>query len=469
MEYNSPKFKKWLDKLQQESWQLELIISGFAIYGLFAAYEPLEYNASLAMNSQKMIHGILWSIINTAIVILIFNLVIHVVLRGLWIGAIGLRYVSGDIDFDSLNYSERFTNYLKIKVGSFDKFISKLENLCSIVFALSFLMIFYVIAFYAILSFLGIFIFFLKEMVFIPKLALKILLIATLPIIIVGVIMVFIDFIGQGILKKKKWTSKIYFPFYKMFSYLTLSFLYRPLVYNFLDNKFSRKLILFIIPFYLTITILTSFDDIKSNYLSNDLKSSEFYSNLHNYEDKIIEKNNFVRIASIPSQAIRTPYLKVFLLFNEDMESYIFEANNNLKPESDKRGLSITFFDQFLQGFNGTYYNGLENNSIIPQYIETFNIIYNLEIDGKAYKSEFVISNHNKDLLGFETYLDINNLGTGKHILTIKGPTKENEFDDKSQTIEKIMATIPFWYFPENSTPTNIRNTSMQLDSITSK
>ncbi len=27
MEYDSPKFKKWLDKLQQESWQLELIIS----------------------------------------------------------------------------------------------------------------------------------------------------------------------------------------------------------------------------------------------------------------------------------------------------------------------------------------------------------------------------------------------------------------------------------------------------------
>ena len=37
MEYNSPEFRKWLDKLQQESWQLELIISGFAIYGLISA------------------------------------------------------------------------------------------------------------------------------------------------------------------------------------------------------------------------------------------------------------------------------------------------------------------------------------------------------------------------------------------------------------------------------------------------
>lgn len=466
MEYDSPKFKKWLDKLQQESWQLELIISGFAIYGLFAAYEPLGYSANLAMSSQKIIHGFLYSIIHTAVVILIFNLVIHVVLRGLWIGAIGLRYVSGDINFDSLNYSEKFTNYLKIKVGSFDKFISKLENICCVVFALSFLMIFYVISFYTILSFLGVFVFFLKEMVFIPKLATQIILIITTPIIFLGITMVFIDFIGQGVLKKKKWTSVVYFPFYKIFSYLTLSFLYRPLVYNFLDNKFSRKLSLFIIPFYIVIAILSSFDDIKSNYLSNDLKSSESYSNFHNYEDKIIEENNFISIASIPSQAIGTPYLKVFLLFNENMESFIFEANKNVVPKDDKRGLTITFFEQMKQGFNDGFNAGLENDKILPKYIETFNAIYKLEIDNIGYQSDFVISNHNKDLLGFETYLNIRNLGEGKHMLNIKGPTKEDDFDQKSKTIEKVLVSIPFWYFPENSTPPNPQNPSILQDTV---
>ena len=40
-DYNSPTFKKLLDSLQQQSWELELIISGFAIFGLFTAYEPL--------------------------------------------------------------------------------------------------------------------------------------------------------------------------------------------------------------------------------------------------------------------------------------------------------------------------------------------------------------------------------------------------------------------------------------------
>ena len=39
-DYNNPSFKKLLEKLQEESWQLELLISGFAIFGLFTAFDP---------------------------------------------------------------------------------------------------------------------------------------------------------------------------------------------------------------------------------------------------------------------------------------------------------------------------------------------------------------------------------------------------------------------------------------------
>ena len=45
--------------------------------------------------------------------VLIINLILHVVLRGLWIGAIGLRYVSSEIDYEALNYGKRFTKYLQ--------------------------------------------------------------------------------------------------------------------------------------------------------------------------------------------------------------------------------------------------------------------------------------------------------------------------------------------------------------------
>ena len=36
-DYKDSKFQKLLNKLQQESWQLELLISGFAIFGLISS------------------------------------------------------------------------------------------------------------------------------------------------------------------------------------------------------------------------------------------------------------------------------------------------------------------------------------------------------------------------------------------------------------------------------------------------
>ncbi|WP_417800816.1 hypothetical protein [Tenacibaculum sp.] len=49
-DYKSSKFKALLDKLQQESWQLELLITGFAIFGLINLIEPIE----AAINATKL-------------------------------------------------------------------------------------------------------------------------------------------------------------------------------------------------------------------------------------------------------------------------------------------------------------------------------------------------------------------------------------------------------------------------------
>ena len=40
--YKKKSFTKWLEILQQESWQLELLISGFAIFLLAESYEPIH-------------------------------------------------------------------------------------------------------------------------------------------------------------------------------------------------------------------------------------------------------------------------------------------------------------------------------------------------------------------------------------------------------------------------------------------
>lgn len=183
--------------------------------------------------------------------IFFINLLIHVILRGLWIGAIGLRYVSQDIDYEALNYSEYFTESLRKKVGGFDDFIEKLEKICSVLFAYTFLLflLFFSLAF------------FLLQLILLSNLISKFQGINAMPLsfalliyILLGFI-VFIDFITVGILKKinDRTVNKIYNAIFTFYGWTTLTFLYRPLLYNFLDNTYTKRLFYFSIPYILVI------------------------------------------------------------------------------------------------------------------------------------------------------------------------------------------------------------------------
>ncbi|WP_299278566.1 hypothetical protein [uncultured Psychroserpens sp.] len=435
-DYNNPGFKKLLQKLQEESWQLELIISGFAIFGLFTIYDPIQNSVHEAKNTQQIYKFFISLIAQISCAILIFNLILHVLLRGLWIGALGLRYVSGDIDYDVLNYSERFTKYLKKKVGSFDKYIGTLENYCSIIFAISFLLIFYVLA----ISFTIVSIALIGNYVIssdtLPGWISKGIGIPLMLFICIGMLITFIDFVTLGYLKKKKWISKIYFPVYWVFSIITLSFLYRPLVYNFLDHKFGRRLSFILVPFYLLILAITSFHYESSNYIHANIRSNTIVANNENYDDQLATNKKFTGDVTIPSKVITTSHLKIFMLYHENIEDRVFAFNSGLKPKRDKRGLQNNMVNVNFGGSN--------RDSLRREYLKTFNYIYTVQIDSTSYPSEFILAQNFKNELGFETYVSLDSLSKGKHVLSVSRLRIR-----KKDTINWIVERIPFWYFKD--------------------
>ncbi|SHG46328.1 hypothetical protein [Winogradskyella jejuensis] len=436
-DYNNPAFKKLLEKLQEESWQLELLISGFAIFGLFTAYEPISIYLKESVATGQEYKRAIFTVAKISCIILIFSLLIHVLLRGLWIGALGLRYVSGEIDYEELNYSEKFTKYLKKRVGSFDKYIATLENYCSIIFAASFLLIFYVLAMTFIILTIG---FIGNNIISSDWLPEWLALGFGIPFMIfvnIGMILTFIDYITQGFLKKKKWLSKIYFPFYWIFSFITLSFLYRPIVYNFLDNKFGRRFSMLLFPLFIGIAISFSLQYNFSNYFSTENRSNEYISNSKNYEDLLDSNSGFVDNVVIQSKVIKDSYIKIFIPYSERIENRIFSFNTGLKPKKDIRGLDtdiITFND-----------NAVNRDSLRREYLSTFNKIYYTKIDTTVVKSDFIVSHTKKRTLGFETFIPTSGLSEGKHTVEFKrkGLNRDND------TIYYSIVKIPFWYYPD--------------------
>lgn len=438
-DYKSPAFKKLLDSLQQQSWELELIISGFAIFGLFTAYEPLKTEMLNAQKNEEMYSLVINLVALIACSILLFNLLLHVVLRGVWIGALGLRYVSGDIDFEVLKYGEKFKSYLKKRIVSFDRYIASLENYCSVLFALSFLTIFFVLGLTLIIltmAMVGNFIIdnenvadWISDFVGIPLMV----------FLCIGMLLTFIDFVSLGLLKRNKWVAKLYFPFYWIFSFLSLSFLYRPLLYNFLDNRFGKRLILLLTPIYIAILVITGLEYRKSNYFSPELGSRSYLANKENYRDLITDIDDIPAQVTIPSKVISTPYLNIFIGYSEGIEERIIKFNDSLKPEEDRRGLISSNFNFGSQD----WFERIRNKDSIRQlYVRTFNNIYSFEIDTIAYNGDFVITTDNKENIGFESYLNIRELSDGKHLLKLIRSQKE-----KDSIVKRTRAVIPFWYF----------------------
>ncbi|XLS30377.1 hypothetical protein ACJD0Z_06020 [Flavobacteriaceae bacterium M23B6Z8] len=429
------KFKNWLDILQQESWQLELIISGFAIFGLFAIKEPIQINVLEAEIQRNIYASFLWQGLMMSWLIITFNLVIHVVLRGLWIGAIGLRYVSADIDYEKLNYSKKFTRHLQKRIGSFDNYVATLEKYCSIVFAVTFLLVFYLMGLLLIIFLLTItgMWFDKDEMSGWYRFGIGIPLII---FICIGSIFTFIDFLTQGWLKKKKWTTFFYYPFYWVFKYLTLSFLYRPMVYNFLDTKFGKRLSFVLVPMYLGIIILAGTGFSTSNYINDKLSASNIVADNENYYDEITKPTQFVKLAAIPSKVITNTFLQVFVAYGKSIEDDVFYFEKSLVPEEDTRGIYSAFSDSKVN----------RDSDKLPLYLETVEDMYTFKVDTLSFRASFIISKNSRKQLGFETFLDLKNVERGRHSLEIW----RKDFR-KDTVIQRKIITIPFWYYPENN------------------
>ncbi len=456
-------FKKLLNRLQEDSWQLELLVSGFAIFGLFYAFDAINnliIDTSIKGNDFVFI---IYQVASLSVLILLFNLILHVILRSLWIGALGLRYVSGDIRISDLRYSPKFTRYLTKKVGSFDNYIETLEKLSSLMFAISFLLVFYLLSFV-----LTVFIFaFLVNIKWIP-ISLWWLQQLIIFFFLIGALLTFIDFVTLGMLKKNKWVSAIYFPFYYLFSFFTLSFLYRPLFYNLIDNKFSRKVSLFLLPIYAILLTFSGLEYVKSNYVNAIFvqKSNEIVAEASSYADMVRSQKLIMDKVVIQSKIIREPYIQIHMPLSNYIEESILAFDTTLIPKIDQRGYKIAPAIEINMSSDAIKVDSKktsDDDSLLRNYISAFNHLYEIQIDSIVYPSDFIIIKEQQHYM-FEMCIDIKSLPSGRHVIalnqyhekphiivyTLTGQKNIGLTQHLSQTSDsvKCLRKIPFWYYP---------------------
>ncbi|MEM7575023.1 MAG: hypothetical protein AAF433_19110 [Bacteroidota bacterium] len=140
-EHSSPK-PQWLAKLEEESWQAELIISGVAILGalqLPALIESFQYYLLDTLYRSEFMY---WSFVSTlasiGVNLLIITFILHFSIRTLWIGMVGINSVYPQGFTRNKRFSEDYQDKLVEEFGDINGYIQRLDRLGSSIFGMGF-------------------------------------------------------------------------------------------------------------------------------------------------------------------------------------------------------------------------------------------------------------------------------------------------------------------------------------------
>ena len=429
----SSRLSEWLDNLARESWQLELIISGFAIFLLLGIYEPLEGMgdalARLHPNQRmQLVLGIPLGILKAAWFILLVNLSIHVFFRGLWISTIGLRSVSDDIDFEVLRLQPRFHRFLQKRIGSFDHYVDRLEKICSVLFAFTFLILFMLLAVSGVAAFT-----LLANLLISEWLGMGNSLLFTIinVLILLGSLLYFIDFVTLAYFKRIRWLAPVYYPIYRFFSLVTFARLYRPIYYNLIDNRFGRGVGFLLVPYILFLIVGSSLKYITEAYFPTDPPP---YSTLNTkYYDSLRAEDALSEAPSIPSRFVDNGFLELFIPYQPEADDKTIQAICPALEVAKTTGLTLEGAITIQRTRSG-----FSMDSILLCMGAIHHIFVN---DSLLNNPKFRFYTHpQRQADGLFTMLDVQYLARGEHLLRV-----ETQRLRQDSLVWEEGAYIPFW------------------------
>lgn len=420
---------EWLDALRKHSWEIEILIIGFVFIGILQLPGVLKtFTVSLLAGIDENavlanLIGTIYRISVTGSYVIAANLIILLILRGYWVGLIGLHsaFPQG-VNYKKLSFRENFTNFLKKKIPPFGHNIFRLDNICSGIFAITFFVIFISIsigAFLIVLSFLTWL--FIKSSTVLPSpinsIAGFIIVIITALYNLTGILNV-IDFLGFGILKKIKYEgfSRIYLLFTKILSVITFSYLFRTIYYTLVSNIPAKVLRPAIVLFLVLILSLSwGLEYSEHTYFPQNDNSSTI--NAVNYENQLSE-DAVIQEPVIQSDIIDNELIKLFIPYNPEINADLEKTCPGIIKFKRKVSLLYVPFDNIK----------IEDEDVIYA-LKCYSNFYVTSIDDSVrVNSKLNYYRHpNKNEPGFLSYIDISNLNKGTHKLTIHENSGERE------------------------------------------
>jgi len=361
--------KAWLQRLKDESWEAELLISTVAIFGTVQLFKLTSWTTDFLINilspSQYFLGYAIVSMGLMAVSVLTTMFVIHFLLRAYWVGLVGLNSVFPDYSLENSPYSDLYTSKMLALLPKLKDTIPEVDDLCSVIFSAAFVL-FGMYAYLSILSFLLLEIY-LNLGLYISTFVWDILLVVIVLLSITQFAVLTLANLKRN--KEVEWIQNLFFKTTKYSNKFLLGPLYKPMLQIFMafgtNFKKKKSLVVLMLVFFFVGIIVTvvQFNNSKGFYL---LRQDLYYNEakLYNsYYADSAEKDCFLLGPQIDSDIINQGVLKLFVpkykyesrLLDKLYDDYVEEEGLSDKEQGKKErayylNMNNDYHEVFLNG-----------------------------------------------------------------------------------------------------------------------
>ncbi|MCE7043260.1 hypothetical protein [Dyadobacter sp. CY312] len=443
-EHLHPQQEEKLRDLTSQSWNLELVISGAALFAVLqlpdlldVAFDYLRFNIlSHTTGIIGVFPSLVFSMMKAICYILFAAFLTNFVMRAFWVGLVGLLsvYPTG-IHYDRIPFTSKYAQeQMSGKFGSLQNYIIRLDRRCNIVFAVAFLFTFFFIL--IAMGYLVAIIVYTYIRPLIPDDYMP--FVKLLCYALAGIYLLASIILSLPAVRATPTGARLNYKFSTILQFLywgtarPSGFIVNTFYSHIPSKKLVRNMAFMLVGFVLIMTVNLLIDMSRQNQRFLVFNGRHLFSarvdsvfvDANSYDNQRPE-GQYVRTATIQSDIVREPFIRLYIAYPKALDTLLTEISkepvwNETKPIAERRREYADWSSQQI-------------NSLIQ-----------VRVNDSLYQNPgLLFTLHDKPTQhGWQTVLMPNNLITGRNTLKIS-------IQPKNPAKPTTIATIPFWYAAE--------------------
>jgi hypothetical protein len=393
---------KWLKNIQENSWELELLISGGAIFSLFKLSDPyIEWVTKIG--TATGLPGLIFLALigYFAIVVLTLGFCVHLCFRAYWLALVCINYAyPKGINSQKINFKKPF-NTTTSEENTLKDLIIKIDRYAGLIMFASVLSIFILIGI--------VFLFGVYFMLF-SWFERGIVITISETTLLFFILIYILDLLLLNSIRKIKYLSYILFPFFWLFDIISFRSLYKSAFLLFTTNVNKRRFVLVCIPF-LIVSFVISYLSIQEIMRWPNLFDQRKYTFQMARNHEI--RDNYYKDEQLPEKF------------------YPFSISSKIQKEE--------YMEVFIAYKN--YYDRLVERLPLPDSLKSMEQIIKIEIDSIQIENiDWFPIHRNNGYRGITSIIPTKQFKNGGHTLFVT----IGEKIDKDKMIE---FAVPFWIY----------------------